>query len=391
MTTAATDATPVSDRAAVDLLRALVAIPSVSGDERRAVDFFVSTAASLGLAASIDAAGNAVAIRRAQHAPPDDQPTLALLGHIDTVPGHIPVRIERGTLHGRGSVDAKGPLLALLLAAAGAEIPSGASIAVIGAVGEETPHSPGARFLRDRLRPRACIVGEPSGVDAVTLGYKGRLVVEATCERDEGHSAGADGSPSDALLEWRTSLAASLAPLNAGRDRLFDRIQSTVPRMDSFSDGLSARSSMRVGLRLPPWADPHDLERSIGAIPTPPGVSLLFEGHERAFGTRRDDPVVRALSRAISEQGARPRHVLKTGTSDMNVVAPVWMCPSAAYGPGQSVLDHTPHERLDLAEFLRALRTLECALSALTADLASSAPSQPAESPLLAPDSPTWG
>ena len=31
---------------------------------------------------------------------------IVLLGHIDTVPGHIPVRIEDGVLHGRGSVDA---------------------------------------------------------------------------------------------------------------------------------------------------------------------------------------------------------------------------------------------------------------------------------------------
>ena len=42
-----------------------------------------------------------------------------LLGHIDTVPGRVPVRREGGRLYGRGAVDAKGPL-ACFVAARGA-------------------------------------------------------------------------------------------------------------------------------------------------------------------------------------------------------------------------------------------------------------------------------
>ena len=42
------------------------------------------------------------------------QPTrdIVLLGHMDTVPGDIPIRREGDVLYGRGSVDAKGPLAA---------------------------------------------------------------------------------------------------------------------------------------------------------------------------------------------------------------------------------------------------------------------------------------
>jgi LysW-gamma-L-lysine carboxypeptidase len=42
----------------------------------------------------------------------------------------------------------------------------------------------------------------------------------------------------------------------------------------------------------------------------------------------------------------------------MNVVGPVWQCPIAAYGPGDSTLDHTPEERLGLIEYGRAIRVL---------------------------------
>ena len=43
---------------------------------------------------------------------------IVLLGHIDTVPGEIAVRREGDLLYGRGSVDAKGPMAAFVMAAA---------------------------------------------------------------------------------------------------------------------------------------------------------------------------------------------------------------------------------------------------------------------------------
>ena len=54
--------------------------------------------------------------------------------------------------------------------------------------------------------------------------------------------------------------------------------------------------------------------------------------------------------------------LLKTGTSDMNVVGPAWNCPILAYGPGDSSLDHTPDEHVELAEDLRAVDVLEAAI-----------------------------
>jgi len=50
----------------------------------------------------------------------------------------------------------------------------------------------------------------------------------------------------------------------------------------------------------------------------------------------------------------------------MNVVGPAWRCPILAYGPGDSSLDHTPEEHVELAEYLRAINVLELALQHLT-------------------------
>jgi LysW-gamma-L-lysine carboxypeptidase len=49
----------------------------------------------------------------------------------------------------------------------------------------------------------------------------------------------------------------------------------------------------------------------------------------------------------------------------MNIVGPAWGCPIVAYGPGDSALDHTPDEHLDLAEYERAIDVLARVLTVL--------------------------
>ena len=74
----------------VGLLRKLVEIPSVSGNEKEAVEFLVEQMKEMGFdEAFVDEVGNAVGIIGA-----GDRDVM-FVGHIDTVPGEIPVRIER--------------------------------------------------------------------------------------------------------------------------------------------------------------------------------------------------------------------------------------------------------------------------------------------------------
>src|SRR5688572_15404774 len=126
---------------AVDLLYGLVAQPSVSGSEGAAVEWLGRRMDALGYRTTIDGAGNAVGTRG------HGDRELLLLGHIDTVPGEIAVRIADGVLHGRGAVDAKGPLAAFVAAGARATLPPDVRLTVIGAVGEESFGSPGASWL----------------------------------------------------------------------------------------------------------------------------------------------------------------------------------------------------------------------------------------------------
>jgi LysW-gamma-L-lysine carboxypeptidase len=49
----------------------------------------------------------------------------------------------------------------------------------------------------------------------------------------------------------------------------------------------------------------------------------------------------------------------------MNVVAPYWKCPMVAYGPGDSSLDHTPQEHVEIDEYRRSIDVLESVLRLL--------------------------
>jgi LysW-gamma-L-lysine carboxypeptidase len=114
---------------------------------------------------------------------------------------------------------------------------------------------------------------------------------------------------------------------------------------------------MDVDLRLPPSIDPDEIEARVRAE----SGGTEIEIHEKLPAVRsgKSSPLVRAFLRAIRAAGGQPRFAVKTGTSDMNVVAPVWQCPIVAYGPGDSSLDHTPNEHIDLDEYLRAIDVLE--------------------------------
>ena len=86
-----------------------------------------------------------------------------------------------------------------------------------------------------------------------------------------------------------------------------------------------------------------------------------------AWGCEKNTQLVRAFLSGIRSQGGEPRFVYKTGTADLNIVAPVWKCPAVVYGPGDSALDHTPNEHISLDEYAKAVNVLSEALKKLSA------------------------
>ncbi len=342
----------------VAFLRQMLHIPSLSGQEGELARFLAGEMGRLGFDSFVDGAGNAVGEAGAG-------PAIVLLGHIDTVPGVVPVRIEDGKLYGRGSVDAKGPFAAFVAAAARlvARGDLRARLVLVGAVEEEAASSKGAHYIVDRYAPVACVIGEPSGWDRLTLGYKGRLLVEGRWEQPMAHSAGKEiAAPERAVAFWN-AVQAHCAAHNIGKTALFDQLLPSLRAIHSGSDGLIDWAELTIGIRLPLDIAPDDLAGTLA--PAADGGRLQFRGGCKAYRSDKNNPLVRALLKGVRAAGGAPGFLLKTGTSDMNVVGPAWRCPILAYGPGDSSLDHTPQEHVEVAEYLRAIDVLEVALDYL--------------------------
>ena len=55
----------------------------------------------------------------------------------------------------------------------------------------------------------------------------------------------------------------------------------------------------------------------------------------------------------------------KTGTGDMNIFGNITGIPVVTYGPGNSQLDHTPHEHINIQDYLESIRIYQEAASKL--------------------------
>jgi predicted acetylornithine/succinylornithine family transaminase/N-acetyl-ornithine/N-acetyl-lysine deacetylase len=350
----------------VELLQSMLAISSLSRQESTLAHYLVEQARLMGLHAYVDEAGNFVASTHQQLT--DVQP-IVLLGHMDTVPGNIPVRLEEGVLYGRGAVDAKGPLAAFICATArvARSKEMARPIVVIGAVEEEAATSRGARFAVQQYQPYACIIGEPSGSQAVTIGYKGRLLVNGNVSRSLSHTAGPLKSSNEiaaAFWEKVRRHASEWNELHAGNSA-FASLQPSLRSINSGQDGLEEWTRFLIGYRLPPSHDIAALQSRLAHWAHEDDINISFSGEEVAYQSTRTTPLARAFIMALRSTGVQPTFKNKTGTSDMNVVGPIWGQNIVAYGPGDSSLDHTPQEHIHIKEYKHAIDVLELVLRGL--------------------------
>ena len=316
------------------LLADLVSLPSPSGEEAAAAERLAAFFEAHDREVWIDDTGNV-------RAPADD--AVLLTSHIDTVPGDVPVKIEDGVLWGRGSVDATGPLAAMAAAA----VETGVSFA--GVVREETGSNGAWHLVADRDAPGAVINGEPSGWDGITLGYRGFLSGTYVATSELGHSSRPEDNAIQSAVNWWSSVADFFDADES--EGVFDTVTTKPVTFDGgpTDDGLAVEATVDVQFRVPPKYSIDDVrevaegELGRGSVHWEQPIPPVMESPRTA--------VARAFRAAIREVGGKPRLLRKTGTSDMNIFAGAWDCPMVTYGPGDSELDHSPNEHLDLAEF----------------------------------------
>lgn len=168
----------------VSLAAELLAVPSPSRDEGRAVEFvsrwLIARGWNVTLQEVSPGRSNVWASRRGGG--------VTLSTHLDTVPPHVPPRLDAERLHGRGACDAKGIAAAMLVAADRLAEAGEERVDLLFVVGEERG-SDGARAANQLdATSRFLINGEPTESRLAT-GCKGAWRVTARTRGREAHSA----------------------------------------------------------------------------------------------------------------------------------------------------------------------------------------------------------
>ena len=268
------------------------------------------------------------------------------------------MRVEDGKLYGRGSVDAKGSLAVFVEAAAAFKGSSALTLTVIGCVEEEASSRGARHVMQAHPAPDFVVIGEPSGWDAITLGYKGSGTVRYVLKKPLTHR----GAPTTTAAEDAVAFYHALCGAFPERGTGFAEVSINLVSFNTYQDGVCERAELSLDVRTPPFFDLGVCRQVVAEVSGEADVEITQYTPPVLAGKR--NALVRAMLGSIRAQGGTPRFKCKTGTSDMNLLQ-AWACPIIAYGPGDSSLDHGPDEHIDIHEFCKGIAVLTRALATL--------------------------
>jgi acetylornithine deacetylase/succinyl-diaminopimelate desuccinylase family protein len=314
-------------------------------------------------------------------------PVLAFNTHMDTVPeGNGWTRapfggeIVGGDLYGRGAVDAKGPLAALLAAVEGI-VGSGARLRgdlLVTAVADEETCSTGARRLCSEIEVDLAIVGEPTRLQ-VGVAHRGSLrpvIVVAgrtahSSRPHEGINAAYRAVPVLRALEVYGQELASRPPhpLCGAPSAAVTLVSAGIKE-----NVIPGRCEIVLDRRMVPGEDEGRALAEIGQVldevrAEHPGLEVEVERTIPTTGAPSElDPshplVAIALEAASLALGTPARLHGLSGACDMTHFRAAGI-PCLVMGPGDESQAHQPDERMDLEQLHRG--ALAYALAAMTA------------------------
>jgi len=350
---------------AVRFLTNLLGIYSPSGKEQDIANFLADRMKRMGFEVGIDAIGNVIGVIG------EGEPVILLCGHMDTVAGHVPLRVEEGKIYARGAVDAKGPLAAMIIAAAqAAKEPGFKGKILVASVVEEEATSRGVRHLITQgIKADYAIFGEPSGVENITIGYKGQIQLKIVVRTATGHSSTPwlfENALEKAYELWRQFKAACPYPSLEPEETPFGSITVCLVRIigGSGNSVIPFEAEMNLDVRVPIQFTTAQVYEKMSRIianyqAANPRVSIKATVMDTVepFEANKASLLVHAMSSSVRKVLNKPAKLLrKTGTGDMNILGKAMNLPIVTYGPGESYLDHTVDEHIDVQDYLEAIQ-----------------------------------
>ena len=313
-----------------------------------------------------DRAGNAIGVVGGESG--DDVPHLLLCGHMDTIPGMIEVREADGRVYGRGAVDAKSPMCAMVSAAA--RLRADDIRVTVACVTREEGDSLGVNTLiADGGGYDFAVFGEPGGARRVAVGYRGRVEGRLSVRTSGGHAASPWAHPS--AVDEAMGVLARMKAYEKSHTIEGDRYRSvnvslTMIQGGYYSNVIPPACEVTLDIRIPPGLTSAALESDLVRIVeesrrASPDASfeLRFDEPSEPYDAPTDSLVVRAFQRSIIKTlASKPVLTHKTGTGDMNTMAQRMGIPCVTYGPGDSRLEHTDGEFVEIADYENSILVL---------------------------------
>ncbi len=355
----------MSEQEAVRFLTNLLGIYSPSGKEEDAANFLAVEMKKMGFEVGKDTIGNVIGVVG------EGEPVILLCGHMDTVAGHLPLRIEEGKIYARGAVDAKGPLAAMIMAAVlAAREPGFKGKVLVASVVEEEATSRGVKHLITQgIKADYAIFGEPSGVENITVGYKGQIQLKIVCRTETGHSSTPwlyDNALEKAYEVWELIKNASAFPSLDPSESPFNAVTACLVKVAGgrAMSVVPFEAEMNVDVRVPIQFSTAQVFEQIEKIiakyqAANPKVSVKAAVLDTVepFEVNKASPLVHVFSSSVRKVLNKPATLLrKTGTGDMNILGKAMNLPIVTYGPGNSRLDHTLDEHIEINEYLNAIQ-----------------------------------
>lgn len=355
-----------------DLVRDLIARPSVTPDDLDCQQLIVQRLAPMGFQCETIARGGVTNLwaRRG-----DSGPLIVFAGHTDVVPPgprekwesdpFVPTERD-GYLYGRGAADMKSSIAAFIVACeefTAAHPGHEGSIALLLTSDEEGPAVDGTVIVCDELKRRGvkldyCIVGEPTSGeklgDICKNGRRGSLSGRLAVKGVQGHVAYPHLARNPIHL-----LAPALTELVAQEwDQGNEYFPPTTFQVSNLNSGTGATNVVPgeavalFNFRFSTASTPEGLKARVHAILDKHGLEyeLDWEQGGEPFLTPRGS-LTDALTRAIADETGVTAELSTTGgTSDGRFIAKI--CPQVIeFGPGNATI-HKINERILLDDLV---------------------------------------
>lgn len=331
---------------AVDILRRLIATPSISRSENATADIIFDCLTESGF--KPERLHNNVWAYHGDYDP--KLPTLLLNSHHDTVrPSPAYTRdpyaptVEGDCLYGLGSNDAGASLVGLMSAFNALKGVSGFNVMFLATAEEEVTGINGMRAMVDYwtkngTMPSWAIIGEPTGMDAA-IAERGLLVLDCVATAAGGHAARSGGE--NALYKALDDIQILRNMRFPAESSLLGPIKLTVTQIEAGTQHnvLPTECKFVVDVRTTDALSNQEtldfIGRSISSTATPRST------HIRASVISEEHPLVRAAVACGSKIFVSPT------TSDQSVLP---MVDTLKIGIGLSERSHTPDEYVLISE-----------------------------------------